>query len=65
MRRAVSSSGVAKGRDATNRCAAQTAEQLRQSTELEVEIGGAIEIWSDPSLLPAASGLAHGGSSRM
>ena len=42
MRRAVSNSGVAKRPNATNRCAAQTAEQIRQWTELEVEIGAAI-----------------------
>ncbi len=42
MRRAVNSSGGAKRPDATNRSAAQTAEQLRR-TELEVEISSAIE----------------------
>jgi len=43
MGRALNCSGAAKGPDATNCSAAQTAEQPRQRTESEVEIGAAID----------------------
>ncbi len=43
MRRAVNNSGAAKGLIATNRSAVQTAERLRRWTELELEIGAAID----------------------